>query len=395
MSIWRDIRVSDLGRVVTGKTPPSSMPEHFGTGYPFITPSDIQDGQRAVEPERSISDLGKERQASLLLPPLTICVVCIGATIGKICMTNHPSFTNQQINSVIVDTSQHDPYFVYYLLSTLRSDLRAHAGGAATPIINKSTFSNVRLRVPEKHAQQCIGSILSAYDDLIENNTKRIKILEEITRSLYREWFVHFRFPGYEKMKLVGSPLGAIPHEWRVVPLTEVLDIRYGKTLPKTEMQCMGPYPVYGAGGVIGRYSDANIVGATTLITSRGAGSGTVWRARESGFVTNNSFIVRPIDMAVFDNAAAIQLLLEHANISAVVGGAAQPQLTLDGLSAVLTAVPPRQLCLKFDALAGPSAGMADALHRVNDGLRATRDLLLPRLLSGEIDVSRLEAPGA
>lgn len=99
--------------------------------------------------------------------------------------------------------------------------------------------------------------------------------------------------------------------------------------------------------------------------------------------------------MAVFENAASIQLLLQHANLAAVVGGAAQPQSTLDGLSAVLIAIPLRELRIEFDALAGSNAGMADALHRANDALRATRDLLLPRSLSGEIQVGRLYAPGA
>lgn len=216
---WLDTRVGDLGRVVTGKTPPTERSELFGSEYPFITPADINSGSHGVHTERFLSEMGCEFQRSLLLPPGTVCFVCIGATIGKICIAARPSFTNQQINSVVVEETRHDRRFVCYSLVRAAPRIRSLAGGAATPIVNKSTFSDVVISVPPLPIQRKIATILSAYDELIENNTRRIRILEQMAQAIYREWFVHFRIPGHKKVKLVPSPLGPIPKGWLVAKL--------------------------------------------------------------------------------------------------------------------------------------------------------------------------------
>ena len=217
------VRIGGLGRVVTGKTPPSSQPELFGELYPFLTPTDIDGVARYVEITRFLSIEGCDYQHRLMLPARAVCVVCIGATIGKVCMTNRPSFTNQQVNSVIVNENEHDPFFVYHLLATLRDELKANAGGAATPIINKTAFSEIEVNVPSLSVQQRIAGILSAYDELIENNQRRIQILETMARALYREWFVEFRFPGHEKIPRVASAVGDIPKGWEAVPFEMLL----------------------------------------------------------------------------------------------------------------------------------------------------------------------------
>jgi type I restriction enzyme S subunit len=218
---WKTITVADLGRVITGKTPPTAKPHLYGEGYPFITPTDIGN-LRYCEPSRQLSEVGRESQRNLLLPAKTVCVTCI-ASVGKMCMTDRPSFTNQQINSVVVDESRYDPFFVYYLLQTRVEHLKAIAGGAATPIINKTAFSEIEVSVPPLPVQRRIASILSAYDDLIENSLRRIKILESMARALYREWFVHFRFPGHENHPRVASPLGEIPEGWEVKSFDRLL----------------------------------------------------------------------------------------------------------------------------------------------------------------------------
>ncbi|MCX5910272.1 MAG: restriction endonuclease subunit S [Deltaproteobacteria bacterium] len=225
MSIeFKKVRIGDLGKVVTGKTPPTAREEYFGTNYPFITPTDIDGSRRHIRTERYLSQESRKDFNNYFLPSGAICFVCIGATIGKICMTKVPSFTNQQINSVIVDGKKHDNCFVYYLLSTKKESIKNIAGGAATPIVSKSSFSAVSVEVPELNVQKKIAAILSAYDDLIDNNTRRIKILEEMAQTIYREWFVNFRFPGHEKVKMVDSPLGKIPEGWEATKLGNSVD---------------------------------------------------------------------------------------------------------------------------------------------------------------------------
>jgi hypothetical protein len=109
----RTLRIGNLGRVVTGKTPPSSQSELFGDAYPFLTPTDIDGCSRYIESARYISLKGYDHQRQLVLPQHAICVVCIGATISKICMTRRSSFTNQQVNSIVVNENEHDPFFVW------------------------------------------------------------------------------------------------------------------------------------------------------------------------------------------------------------------------------------------------------------------------------------------
>lgn len=234
MSQLNTVKISDLGKVITGKTPSTTHPEYFGGDYPFITPLDLSNDARAINTERTLSEEGSNRQKNLLLPSGSICFVCIGATIGKICMTNSSSFTNQQINSIIPDTKKYNNNFIYYLLKTKAEKVKSLAGGAATPIVSKTVFSSIEVDVPALPTQQKIASILSAYDDLIENNLKRIKILEEMAQMIYREWFVNFRFPGHEKVNVVKSELGMIPEGWETKNLGDVCNVVMGQS-PKSE----------------------------------------------------------------------------------------------------------------------------------------------------------------
>ena len=258
MTELRTVRIGDLGRVVTGKTPPSSQPELFGEQHPFLTPTDIDGAARYIEPGRFLSPEGRDYQYRLMLPLRSVCVVCIGATIGKVCMTDRPSFTNQQINSVVVNEGEHDPFFIYHLMTTLRDELKSNAGGAATPIINKTAFSEIEVRVPPLPTQRRIASILSAYDELIENNQRRIRILEDMARSLYREWFVHFRYPGHESVPLTDSPLGQIPQGWEVKTVAESFEIVGGGTPARKE-------PEYWNDGTIQWFSPSDLTGAGTM----------------------------------------------------------------------------------------------------------------------------------
>ena len=216
-------QIGKLGRIVTGKTPPTKVLEYFGDRYPFITPSDISDYsiKYLATTERGLSEAGKNYQKSLLIPKDTVCFVAIGSTVGKMCFTKTKGFTNQQIHSIIVDENKNNPHYVFYKIHFEYPKIKsiADANGAGKPIINKTDFSNIDTEVPDLPTQHKIASILSAYDDLIENNTRRIKILEEMAQTIYKEWFVNFRFPGYEKVKFVESSLGKIPEGWKIKKL--------------------------------------------------------------------------------------------------------------------------------------------------------------------------------
>jgi len=220
---------------------------------------------------------------------------------------------------------------------------------------------------------------------LIDNSQKRIKILESMARALYCEWFVYFRYPGHESVPLVPSSLGDIPQGWDVLEFRHLFDIRYGKTLPKTEISDSGFYPVYGAGDVIGFYDKMLYLNKCALVTSRGNGSGTVWRTREAAFVTNNSLVILPQEDRSHWEFSFIELLLKHSNVMGARTGSAQPQVTIENLNYVRAIVPSGPLVKQFCAIASPLYEQVDLLFRQIRNLRQIRDLLLPRLLSGQI----------
>jgi type I restriction enzyme, S subunit len=303
---------------------------------------------------------------------------------------------NQRVGRISVkDEGILNPRFLYYYTNSTPyiNYLRGHANSGVQVNLSTEAIKGSPVVLPPIREQNRIAAILLAYDDLIENNTRRIQILEDMARRIYEEWFVRFRFPGHENVKMVESELGLIPDGWKVKRFGDILKIRYGKTLPTTQLKADGKYPVYGAGSVIGRYDEINVEKPTALVTSRGAGSGTVWRTRETAFVTNNSLVIEPSNQYQCWSYFFIELLLKFSPIKTIVGGAAQPQVTIDGLSTVRAIAPQSSFVEKFNEIIKPVSEMVDLLLVKNARLSATRDLLLPKLISGEIDVSNFPEP--
>jgi len=280
----------------------------------------------------------------------------------------------------VKDFHGNDPKFSYYFLQIMRFEKLDV--GAANPSLNRNHIHTLPVYFPPLPEQKRIAGILSAYDDLIENNLRRIKILEEMAQSLYREWFVHFSFPGHESTPMIDSPLGPIPEGWEVKEFKDIFDIKYGKTLPKSKIQNKGEYPVYGAGSVIGYYDKKIASKKCALVTCRGNGSGTIWRTREPAFVTNNSLLILPVEAHSFWNHSFIEQLLRNSNVMSAVTGSAQPQITISNIGFVKAVVPPEDTVLSFCQRAFPIYEQVDSLMRKNTNLRATRDLLLPKLLT-------------
>ncbi len=414
MSIeFEKVRIGDLGKVVTGKTPPTAREEYFGTDYPFITPTDIDGSKRHVETERYLSQESKKDFNNYLLPSGSICFVCIGATIGKICMTKGPSFTNQQINSVIVDGKRYDNCFVYYLLSTKKENIKNIAGGAATPIVNKSAFSDVFVEVPELIVQQKIAAILSNYDDLIENNLRRIKILEEMAQTLYREWFVKFRFPGHQKVKMVNSPLGKIPEGWEVTPLNN-LCIRITDGSHSSPKSVEMGYPMASVKDMrdwaLDEDSCRRIAESDYSILVRNDCKplvNDVLIAKDGSYLKHAFVVEEEKELVILSSIAILRPNLEQifphilcmylrqpevrSRLSGYVSGVALPRIILKDFAKFLAVKPEIPLQTQFMMAVEPFVCLIHVLIKKNLTLRRTRDLLLPKLISGELDVSELD----
>jgi type I restriction enzyme S subunit len=174
--------------------------------------------------------------------------------------------------------------FAYYLLRQYK--LNEFAGGSAQPLITQGLLKHLKCNIPDIPTQKKIADILSTYDDLIENNNKRIKILEQMAENLYKEWFVRFRFPGHETTEFENG----LPKGWKTKRFIEEFNITYGKGLPTEELLPKG-YPVFGSNGLIGYYSKYMYEKPQVLISCRGASSGVVNISLPYSFITSNSLI--------------------------------------------------------------------------------------------------------
>ncbi len=188
---WREATLDQLGRIVTGKTPPSRIQGSFGGDIPFVTPKDL-DGRRVITSTgRFLTEKGVESVYNSRIPARSVMVSCIGSDMGKAAIAARECVTNQQINSVVVDSGD-EPLFVYYNLSNRKVEIRAAAGGSAQPILNKSGFGQFAILLPPLDQQRAIAHILGTLDDKIELNRRMNQTLEEMARALFKSWFVDF-----------------------------------------------------------------------------------------------------------------------------------------------------------------------------------------------------------
>lgn len=197
----RTLSLSDVGRIVTGKTPPTGDQSNYGGAVPFVTPSDM-DGRRCIERTlRYLSETGAQVVRSSRVKGPAVVVSCIGSDMGKSAVVRGDFVTNQQINTIIPNAGI-DPLYVYYNLSARRAEIRNLAGGAAQPIMNKSTFGALPITLPDFAEQIAIGRALGSLDDKIELNRRTNETLEAIAHAIFRDWFVDF---GPVRRKLAGG----------------------------------------------------------------------------------------------------------------------------------------------------------------------------------------------
>jgi type I restriction enzyme S subunit len=288
--------------------------------------------------------------------------------------------------------------------------IQATWGGAAQPNANAQVLTSYEMPLPPLPTQHKIASILSAYDNLIENNLRRIKILEEIAQALYREWFVKFRFPGHEKVQMVDSPLGKIPEGWEVKTVGDTFGILGGGTPSKKIEE-------YWAEGDIMWYVPSDLTASKTMFMDR---SGT--QITELGLTESSAQLFPPFSVMMTSRATlgviAINTteastnqgfitclpnerlplynlyhwLMENVEIFiGLASGATFKEITKGVFKTIKMVVPDKNIARVFEDNIEPLAEYVLNLQRKNENLRRTRDLLLPKLISGELDVSNLD----
>ena len=306
-----------------------------------------------------------------------------------------------------------DTKFLYYLLADAK--LSRYAGGAAQPLVTQTVLKQVEVLVPSLPIQRRIAGILSAYDELIENSQRRIKILESMARALYREWLVHFRFPSHESVPRIPSPLGEIPQGWDVKKLSELLSVDKGVSYNGAGLTVDGnpmvnlkniqagggfrrdatkpysgdfkPRHTVKPGDVVLANTDltqaGNVVASPALIPNLGDGKPIL--------ISHHLYAVRPVEGIP---PLFVYHLMRTEDFRGFAKGFAIGTTVLglpkEGVLNYSFACPPPVLIRDFVARVAGVHELMEALHDRIDNLRRTRDLLLPRLLSGQIDVETM-----
>ncbi|MCL4478387.1 MAG: restriction endonuclease subunit S [Deltaproteobacteria bacterium] len=397
------IRIGDIGRVVTGKTPPTADTENYGGKLPFITPSDMDGNKYIYRTARTISEKGAKPLKNLHVPPKTVFVSCIGSDMGKVGMTRVESVTNQQINSIVVKNGI-DPDYIYYNLYSRKNEFqRLATSGSAQPILNKGHFSQLKIILPTIAEQRAIARVLGTLDEKIELNKKMNEILEAMARAIFKSWFIDFD-PVHAKAKgrdpklpkqitdlfpdsFEQSQLGEIPKGWRGETLGSILELAYGKGLREQDRR-LGYIPVHGSNGQVG-WHDKKLVDGPGIIVGRKGNPGIVTWSHTDFYPIDTTFYVVPKqkELSLYYLFYALQL----QDLPSLNADSAVPGLNRHLAYMNLQVVPENKVVKIFDAFVIPVYKKIFKNEQEISILAAIRDTLLPKLLSGEIRIKDTE----
>lgn len=422
---WKEYRIGEICEV--GSSTRIYKSEYVESGIPFYRGKEIinlANNDSIDDPlyisEKRYSDLKSNRS----IPKKgDILMISIGATLGVPYYVDHNKPFYFKDGNVTWFSEFSDYVDNKFLYNWLRSDygykvLWTTAIGSAQPALTLDSLRKIEVKLPPIETQQKISSILSAFDDLIENNSRRIAILEEMARRIYRDWFVHFKYPSHENDELVdsGTELGEIPEGWEVLKLGDVLTKLESGNRPKGGVsQYDYGMPSVGAENVLGVgkydyskekyvpkefYEEMNkglVEDYDVLIYKDGASLGRV-SIFGDGFphselcINSHAYLVRTDKtcsqayLYFWMDSPLIESTIRNSNTNA-----AQPGINMGDVRGFQLLIPSKKVLRKFDKIGEPIVSEIFHLAKKNQRLKETRDLLLPKLISGKIDVGEME----
>ena len=404
--VFQEIPIEQLcSKVTTGATPLRSRSDFYAGGTTdWYKTGELKDWY--LEPaEERITEKALEETSVKLFPANTVLMAMYGdgRTITSLGMLRAPAATNQACSAMLVDEVKCDTRYFFYALKGRRHLLLKVASGGAQRNLSGKLIKEFKLPVPPLPVQRRIAGILSAYDELMENSQRRIRLLEAMARALYREWFVHFRFPGHEKHPHVASPLGDIPQGWEVKKLADVADVNRAQINARSapdelhyiDIASVSPGQI----DSITSYVFADAPGRARRIVQHGDVLWSCVRPNrrshaqvmhpEPDTIASTGFAVLtatkvPFTFLYFATTTDdfVAFLTNNAT------GSAYPAVSGATFEKADLLIPPAPLLKKFGAATIPMAEQIHALHRKIQNLRRTRDLLLPRLLSGQVNLA-------
>lgn len=373
----------------------------YETPYKMIRTTNVKKGYIDVDTVRYVTKETFDKWTRRAKPKRNDIILTREAPLGEIGLLRSDDniFLGQRLIQYRANEEILDQLYLYYAFqdSYMQGQILSYGSGATVEHLRIGDCETIEVKYPDLITQKKIASILSAYDDLIENNNQRIKLLEEMAEEIYKEWFVRFRFPGYENTifydkngkQVPHETKGAIPESWEDGVIGDLVHIKKGKNITASTIE-EGNVPVV-AGGLTPAYyhSTPNTTAPIITISASGANSGYVNIYYEPIWASDCSFIdgkMTNILYFLFTTFKVRQKELFHLQ-----RGAAQPHVYPKDIMSLKMDLPDDQLLKKFEHLINPFYEEIAVLTNKNQTLQETRDLLLPRLLSGKLSVEDLE----
>lgn len=348
-------------------------------GYPLIRTPNIGKGRLDFTDVYRVSEETYQLWTRRAVPEPNDLILAREAPAGNVAIVRDGEKVclGQRTVHLRPDIKKVDPAFLCYFLLAPPQQGKLLAGetGATAKHVNMRDIRRLELSgLPNLQAQKMAGELLSAYDDLIENNRRRMALLEESARLLYREWFIRLRFPGYEHTHIVDG----VPEGWERKTLGEQVTLNYGKAL-KADDRVQGPFPVYGSSGVVGTH-DKPLTSGPGIIVGRKGNVGSVYWCTKDFY---------PIDTVYFINAEQSNLYLFYAlqHMHFISTDVAVPGLNRDFAYSRDFLLPSETILRSFLEAVTPIHEQLNKLEEMNQKLQTARNLLLPCLMSGEIAV--------
>ncbi len=389
---WKEVTLGEIMNLVIdyrGKTPLKLGSSWSDSGYRALSAKNIKTGQIVAEDSIRFVDEQLYRKWMKDEVKRGDILITSEAPFGQIFYwdSDEKIVLSQRLFDVRLNDEVCHKYVYYFMTSHhYQKDLEGRATGTTVTGLRQPELLKSTILLPPLSAQRSIASILSSLDRKIELNNKINADLEEMAQAIFKNWFVDFE--PFKDGKFVDSELGMIPEGWKVGTLDEIFSLKYGKNLSTSMILEKGDYPVYGANGIIGYYNEYNCDKYSVLVTSRGNGSGDVSRTHHpKSFITNNSFVVEPLEQYKYIELPFINGLFNIIDFKSYCSGSAQPQLTNKAMRNICIISPPMEIVIKYCEMLETLFSHIECVIAENSHLSLLRDTLLPRLMSGELEV--------
>jgi len=354
----------------------------YETPYKMIRTTNVKNGRIDLSGARCVDEATLIKWNRRLTPRKGDVVLTREAPLGDVGLirTDDKVFLGQRTMIFRADEINLDQRFLYYSLlgPTLQAQISGLGSGSTVEHVRVPDAEKLVIPHPPIGEQRKIAGLLSAYDDLIENNKCRITLLENMAEEIYREWFVRFRFPGWQEAEFEkGLPAG-----WSIKRLNDILALQYGKAL-KSEDRVEGTIPVYGSSGVVGFHNEA-LVERPGIIVGRKGNVGAIHWSDVAFYPIDTVYYV------VSDLSEHFLYYLLHS-VNFINNDAAVPGLNRKQAYSNEVLVPKSGLIEQFEVLVKPLYDQKRSLIKMNDNLEKTKKQLLPRLISGKLSVENLD----